>query len=110
MPSLGNLWYTLGIKDLTDADLKKINAKLKDLGSEIQITPKFVKSLTEILPKEVPIKLNPKLKPLSNEVIEKAVQTNAIKAAQAELNQLKTVQTEVANAAKRGCSKLASSV
>ena len=50
MPSLGNLWYTLGIKDLTDADLKKINAKLKDLGSEIQITPKFVKSLTEILP------------------------------------------------------------
>ena len=105
MPSLGNLWYTLGIKDLTDAD-----PKLKDLGSEIQITPKFVKSLTEILPEEVPIKLNPKLKPLSNEVIEKAVQTNAIKAAQAELNQLKTVQTEVANAAKRGCSKLASSV
>ena len=82
----------------------KINAKLKDLGSEIQITPKFVKSLTEILPKEVPIKLNPKLKPLSNETIEKAVQTNVIKAAQAELNQLKTVQTEAADAAKRSCS------
>lgn len=98
------MWYTLGIKDLTDADLMKINAKLKDLGSEIQITPKFVKSLTEILPKEVPIKLNPKLKPLSNEAIEKAVQTNVIKAAQAELNQLKTVQTEAADAAKRSCS------
>ena len=43
MPSLDSLYYTLGIKDLTDADLKKINAKLKNTGSEIQFTPKIYK-------------------------------------------------------------------
>lgn len=35
MPSLGNLWYTMGIKDLTDADLKKIE-KLKNAGDSLK--------------------------------------------------------------------------
>lgn len=35
MPSLGSLWYQVMLKDMTDADLQKINAKLKNLGVEV---------------------------------------------------------------------------
>lgn len=38
MPNIGSLWYTMGIKDLTDADLKKIEDKLKNIGVEIDAT------------------------------------------------------------------------
>lgn len=32
MPSLGNLWYQVMLKDMTDADLQKLEQKLKNLG------------------------------------------------------------------------------
>lgn len=48
MPTLGSLWYTMGIKDLTDADLKKIEDKLKNVGIELD-----TKKLTESLKKSV---------------------------------------------------------
>lgn len=35
MPNLGSLWYQVMLKDMTDADLQKINAKLKNLGVEV---------------------------------------------------------------------------
>ena len=35
MPNLGSLWYQVMLKDMTDADLQKINAKLKNLGVTI---------------------------------------------------------------------------
>lgn len=38
MPSLGNLWYQLGVKDMTDADLQKIQKKLENLGFKIDAT------------------------------------------------------------------------
>lgn len=36
MPLLGDLWYTMGIKDLTYADFKKINEKLKNAGDSLK--------------------------------------------------------------------------
>lgn len=59
MPSLGNLWYTLGIdsKQL-DADFKKINDKLKNAGSDLLINPKLAKSINEILPKGIKLELD----------------------------------------------------
>ena len=38
MPSLGSLWYKLGIEDATDADLQKIQKKLENLGFKIDAT------------------------------------------------------------------------
>lgn len=74
MPSLGSLWYTMGIKDLTDADFKKINDKLKNAGADLIITPKLAKSVNDILPKGVRIELDPSLKSLSNDVLAKAAE------------------------------------
>lgn len=74
MPSLGNLWWTMGIKDLTDADLKKINEKLKNVGSEILLTPKLIKNITDILPKGVKLELDPRLKSITNEALAKAAE------------------------------------
>ena len=74
MPLLGNLWYTMGIKDLTDADLKKINEKLKNVGSEILLTPKLIKNITDILPKGVKLELDPRLKSITNEALAKAAE------------------------------------
>ena len=74
MPSLGNLWYTMGIKDLTDADLKKINEKLKNAGSDLLINPKLAKSINEILPKGIKLELDPQLKAISNETLAKAAE------------------------------------
>lgn len=79
MPSLGNLWYTMGIKDLTDADLKKINDKLKNAGSELYLTPKLAKDINEILPKGLKLELDPKLNAVSNEALQKAVEGKVMK-------------------------------
>lgn len=46
--NLGALFYTLNIRDLTDADLQRINKKLKNLGLEID-TKKFLNSLDKAL-------------------------------------------------------------
>lgn len=79
MPSLGNLWYTMGIKDLTDADFKKINEKLKNAGSDLLINPKLAKSINEILPKGIKLELDPQLKAVSNEALAKAVEGKVMK-------------------------------
>lgn len=38
MPSLGNLWYALGVKDNTDADLDKIERKLQQRLSNVGVS------------------------------------------------------------------------
>lgn len=79
MPELGSLWYSVGLKDLTDADIKKINDKLKSLGSELLINPKLAKSVTEILPKGIKLELDPQLKAVSNEALAKAAEGKVMK-------------------------------
>lgn len=79
MPELGSLWYSVGLKDLTDADIKKINDKLKNLGSDLLINPKLAKSVTEILPKGIKLELEPQLKAVSNEALAKAVEGKVMK-------------------------------
>lgn len=64
----------MGIKDLTDADLKKINEKLKNAGSELYLTPKFAKDVSEIIPKGLKLDLDPKLNTVSNEALAKAAE------------------------------------
>lgn len=81
MPSLGSLYYTLGIKDLTDADLQKINAKLKSIGSEIQLTPKILKERISV-PKGVKIELDPTIK---SEALAKAAEGKTMRVAIAPL-------------------------
>lgn len=72
MPSLGSLWYNMGIRDLTDADLQKINAKFKNLGFDIQLTPKILKDLTQsAVPRGIKIELDPTIK---NEALARAVE------------------------------------
>ena len=79
MPELGSLWWRMGIKDFTDADIKKINDKLKNLGSDLLINPKLAKSVTEILPKGIKLELEPQLKAVSNEALAKAVEGKVMK-------------------------------
>lgn len=72
MANLGSLWYQLGIKDMTDADLQRINAKLKNLGFDIQLTPKILKDLTQsAVPRGIKIELDPTIK---NEALARAVE------------------------------------
>lgn len=72
MPSLGSLFYTMSIRDFTDADLQKINAKLKNLGFDITLTPKILKDITQsAVPKGVKIELDPTIK---SDAIAKAVE------------------------------------
>ena len=79
MPNIGSLWYTMGIKDLTDADLQKINAKLKNLGFDIQLTPKILKDLTQsAVPKGIKIELDPTIK---NEALARAVEGKVMRIA-----------------------------
>ena len=79
MPSLGNLWYQLSIKDLTDADLQKINAKLKNIGFDITLTPKILKDLTQsAVPKGIKIELDPTIK---NEALARAVEGKVMRVA-----------------------------
>lgn len=77
MPSLGSLWYQMGIKDLTDADLQKINTKLKNLGADIQLIPKIDKITTQdAVPKGVKIELTPSV---TNDALAKAVEGKVMK-------------------------------
>lgn len=79
MPSLGSLFYSLGIRDLTDADLQKINAKLKNLGFNITLTPKILKDLTQsAVPKGIKIELDPTIK---NEALARAVEGKVMRVA-----------------------------
>lgn len=79
MPNLGSLFYSLSIKDLTDADLQKINAKLKNLGFDITLTPKILKDLTQsAVPKGVKIELDPTIK---NEALARAVEGKTMRVA-----------------------------
>lgn len=98
MPSLGNLFYTIGLQDLTDKDLQKINEKLKNMGSDISITPSLTKSVDEILPKGVGIELDPKLKEVSNETLAKAVEGKVMKVEIAPL--LTSLRKNIADATK----------
>lgn len=79
MPSLGSLWWAMGIKDLTDADLKKINAKFKNLGFDITLTPKILKDITQsAVPKGVKIELDPTIK---SDAIARAVEGKVMRIA-----------------------------
>lgn len=79
MPNLGSLYYTLGIRDLTDADLQKINAKLKNLGFDLALTPKILKDLTQsAVPKGIKIELDPTIK---NEALARAVEGKTMRVA-----------------------------
>lgn len=79
MPSLGSLWYNMGIRDLTDADLQKINKKLQDLGASIKLTPKLSTAVSDILPRGVKLELDPKLRTVTNEALAKAVEGKVMK-------------------------------
>lgn len=62
----------MGIKDLTDADFNRINAKFKNLGFDITLTPKILKDITQsAVPRGVRIELDPTIK---NEALARAVE------------------------------------
>ena len=79
MPSLGSLWYDVMLKDMTDADLQKINKKLKDLNAGVSITPKLTQSVNDLLPKGLKLELDPQLKALSNDALARAVEGKVMK-------------------------------
>lgn len=79
MPSLGSLWYDVMLKDMTDADLQKINKKLKGLNAGVSITPKLTQSLNDLLPKGLKLELDPQLKALSNDALARAVEGKVMK-------------------------------
>lgn len=67
------------LKDMTDADLQRINAKLKNLGFDITLTPKILKDLTQsAVPKGVKIELDPTIK---NEALARAVEGKVMRVA-----------------------------
>lgn len=79
MPSLGDLHYSLSIRDNTEADLRKINEKLRNLGFDIVLTPKILKDITQAaVPKGVKIELDPTIK---TDAIAKAVEGKAMRVA-----------------------------
>lgn len=78
MASLGNLYYALGIKDLTDADIQKINRKLENLGSNITITPKIAGDLKSLLPNGLTVDITPNK--VAQEALDRAIEGKAIKA------------------------------
>lgn len=79
MPNLGSLWYTMGIRDMTDADLRKINDKLAKAGSDLLINPKLARSVNDLLPKGIKLELDPQLKQVSNEALARAVEGKVMK-------------------------------
>lgn len=79
MPSLGSLWYDVMLKDMTDADLQKINKKLKDLNAGVSITPKLTQSVNDLLPKGLKLELDPQLKAVSNDALARAVEGKVMK-------------------------------
>ena len=78
MPELGSLWYTVGLKDMTDATIKKINDKLKELGSDLVLNPKLAKSIDEILPKGITVTVTPDK--VSQEALDKAIEGKVMRA------------------------------
>lgn len=78
MANLGSLYYTLGIRDLTDADLQKINKKLEKAGSTIKITPEMVKPVKDLIPKGIKIELDPTIK---SEALQKTVEGKVMRVA-----------------------------
>ena len=79
MANLGSLFYTLQLRDLTDADLKKVNDKLKNLGFDVTLTPKILKELTQsAVPKGIKIELDPTIK---NDALARAVEGKTMKIA-----------------------------
>ena len=78
MANLGSLYYTMGIRDLTDADLKKINDKLKDAGATITVNPVLAKSINDIIPKGVDVEITPNK--VAQAALDKAIEGKAMKA------------------------------
>ncbi len=83
MANLGSLFYSVFLKDMTDADFQKINRKFKDLGYDIKLTPKILKDVTQAsVPKGVKIELDPLIK---NEALQKAAEGKVMNVAVAPL-------------------------
>lgn len=79
MPSLGELFYSLSIRDTTDADLQKISAKLRNLGFDITLTPKILRDITQAaVPKGVKIELDPTI---TDSAVAKAVEGKTMRIA-----------------------------
>ncbi|MBD5302372.1 MAG: hypothetical protein HDS16_05175 [Bacteroides sp.] len=78
MANLGSLYYTLGLRDLTDADLQKINKKLESAGATITVNPVLAKSINDILPKGVDVEIRPNK--VAQEALDRAVEGKAIHA------------------------------
>ena len=78
MANLGSLYYTMGIRDLTDADLQRINKKLQDAGATITVNPVLAKSINDILPKGVDVEITPNK--VAQEALDKAIEGKAMKA------------------------------
>ena len=77
MPSLGSLFYSVFLKDMTDADFKKINDKFQNLGYDINLTPKILKEMTQdAVPKGVKIELDPQI---TSEALTKAAEGKVMK-------------------------------
>ena len=47
MGNLGKLWFELGLKDLTDKDIKSIEKRLKDLNVQVGLNGQSLKSSIE---------------------------------------------------------------
>lgn len=78
MANLGSLYYTLGLRDLTDADLEKINKKLESAGATITVNPTLAKSINDLLPKGVDIEITPNK--VAQEALDKAIEGKAMRA------------------------------
>lgn len=44
MGSLGKMWFELGLKDLTDKDIKAVEKRLKDLNVQVGLNSQSLKS------------------------------------------------------------------
>lgn len=79
MANLGSLFYSLNIKDMTDADLNRIQQKLQSkLGKGVQVKP-ILKALTKSqLPKGIKIDITPTVK---SEALRNAVAGKVMKVA-----------------------------
>lgn len=65
------------LKDMTDADLQKINAKLRNLGAGIQLTPEITRAMVQsAVPTGIKIELTPTI---TNEALAKAVENKVMK-------------------------------
>lgn len=77
MSQLGELFYNVRLKDLTDSDIQKINKKLESLGESIRIDPKALReSINNSLPKGIKIELEGKT---TTEALQRAVEGKVVK-------------------------------